>query len=316
MDAASATYENAGLEKFELLPSVKDWKDKGYKILVINLPITGEWVYRRFMESLIGMIAGDAYMYFLSDKIKICVNICCDFPIDHNRNKSVRVALEKFGADYIMQMDTDQTFHAGTIMQLWKSLHTPDPDGKEREVVAGMYFMKNPPFRPVLGPFVGWEPGMDHDYLDRFGFVCHGECGDEKHKEGAHQLVRWSGPHRWPDDRLFRVDVIGVGCVLSRASMWKRLAYPFFRYSPDPLRGKTNGDAQEISEDMYWCANMHRKGVKVWIDPLVQCGHIGILESNRDVYLGGFKAMEAAVAKLPDDDPQKKQFLENLVDVR
>ena len=314
--AASATYENAGLEKMELLPGVKDWKDKGYRILVVNLPMTGEWVYKRFMESLMAMCAGDAYMYFLSDKIKIFINICGDFPIDHNRNKSVRVALEKFGADYIMQLDTDQTFHAGTIMRLWESMHKSAPDGTEPEVVAGMYFMKNPPFRPVLGPYTGWEAGMDLDYLDRFGFVCRGECGDAKHVAGAHQLVRWSGPHYWPEDKLFRTDVIGVGCVLSRASMWRKLTYPFFRYSPDPLRGSKNGDAPEISEDMFWCANMHRAGVKVWIEPKVQCGHIGILEANRELYLGGFQSTLKVIEALPEGDATKKKFKEGIVDVR
>lgn len=317
MNAASVTtYDKADLEPMELLPAAKDWKDKGYKILVINLPMTGEWVYRRFMESLFALCAGDAYMYFLADKIKIILNICSDFPIDHNRNKSMRVALEKFGADYIMQMDTDQTFHAGTIMRLWESMHAPAPDGKEPEVVAGMYFMKNHPFRPVLGPYSQWEPGMDAKYLDQLGFICRGECGDQVHAGGAHQLVRWTGPHYWPEDKLFRVDVIGVGCVLSRASMWRRLQYPFFRYSPDPINGQKKGSAQEISEDMFWCANMHRAGVKVWIDPRVKCGHLGVLEVDQGIYQGSFQTMLKAVEDLPESDEGKRKFKEGLVDLR
>lgn len=313
MNAASVmTYENAGLEKMELLPEVKELKEKGYRILVVNLPMTGEWVYRRFMESLMGMIMGDAYMYFLADKIKILVNICSDFPIDHNRNKSVRTALEKFGADYIMQMDTDQTFPRGTIMHLWESLHAKP----EAELVAGMYFMKNHPFRPVLGPYTEWEGGMDAKYLDANGFLCRGQCGDPEHAGGAFQLVRWSGPHYWPEDKLFKVDVIGVGCVLSKASMWRRLEYPFFRYSPDPMNGQKKGNANEISEDMFWCANMHRAGVKVWIDPRVKCGHLGVLEVDQGIFQGSFGATLKAVEALPDTDKGKKAFKENLVDLR
>lgn len=317
MNAASVTtYEQAGLEKMELLAGAKEWKAKGYKILVVNLPMTGEWVYRRFMESLMGMLMGDAYMYFLADKIKIFVNICSDFPIDHNRNKSVRVALEKFGADYILQLDTDQTFHQGTIMNLWESLHAPNADGSERELVAGMYFMKGHPFRPVLGPFTAWEQGMDAKYLDKLGFLCKGECGRPEHKDGGHQLVRWSGPHYWPEDKMFKVDVIGVGCALSRASMWRRLQYPFFQYSPDPMNGMKKGNAMEISEDMFWCANMHRAGVQVWIDPRVKCGHLGILEVDQGIYQGGFRASLQAVEALPEGDPGKKVFMEHLIDLR
>lgn len=317
MSAASVTtYDKAELERMEILPGAQEWKDKGYKILVVNLPMTGEWAYRRFLESLMGMLMGDAYMYFLADKIKIFVNICSDFPIDHNRNKSARVAIERFGADYILHLDTDQTFPQGTIMHLWESLHAPNADGSEREIVAGMYFMKNHPFRPVLGPFTEWEPGMDSKYMDRYGFICHGECGEAGHKDGAHQLVRWAGPHFWPEDKLFRVDVIGVGCALSRASMWKKLQYPFFRYSPDPLNGMKKGDVLEISEDMFWCANMHKAGVKVWIDPRVKCGHLGVLEADQGIYQGGFQASLAAMQALPDDDAGKKNFMGALVDLR
>lgn len=316
MNAASVTtYEKADLERMELLPEMKELKDKGYRILVVNLPMTGEWVYRRFMESLMGMLMGDAYMWFLADKIKIVANICSDFPIDHNRNKSVRVALERFGADYIMQLDTDQTFHRGTIMHLWESLHRPAPDGKEPELVAGMYFMKNHPFRPVLGPYAEWEPGMDAKYLDSLGFICRGQCGDPAHAGGAHQLVRWTGPHYWPEDRLFRVDVIGVGCVLSRASMWRRLEYPFFAYSPDPIKGMRKGNAMEVSEDMSWCAKMHKAGVKVWIDPRVKCGHLGVLEVDQGIFQGGWQSTLKAVEQMPDDEGKRK-FMEAIVDLR
>lgn len=314
--ASYATYDEqvkAGtIKPFDMLPAAKKLKADGYKILVVNLPMTGEWVYRRFMESLMGMIMGDAYMYFLADKIKICVNINSDFPICANRNKATRVAIEKFGADYIMNLDTDQTFHASTIMNLWDSMHKPAPDGSEIEAVAGMYFMKHPPFKPVLGPFTGWEQGMDAEYLDKHGFLCDGECGQHAERK---QLVRWCGPHFWPEDKLFRADVIGVGCVLTRASMWKRLQYPFFRYSPDPMHGQEKGNIQEISEDMFWCANMHKAGVKVWIDPRVQCGHIGILEAEQGHFRGGFEAAQAAVEKMTDE-VAKKKWKEALVDVR
>lgn len=317
MSAASVTtYETTDLQRDELIPEIAELKKQGYRILVVNLPMTGEWVYRRFMESLMGMLMGDAYLYFLADKVKIVANICSDFPIDHNRNKSVRTALEKFGADFILQLDTDQTFDRGTIMRLFESINTPEADGSEREVVAGMYFMKNHPFRPVLGPYTEWEASMDSAYLDKMGFLCRGECGRPAHAGGAHQLVRWSGPHYWPEDKMFQVDVIGVGCVLSRASMWRRLDYPFFRYSADPINGMKKGHAAEISEDMFWCANMHKAGVKVWIDPRVKCGHLGVLDVEQGHFRGGFQAALAAMEALPDGDERKAKFMGAIIDLR
>lgn len=316
-NAASVTnYEKMDLDRMELLPGVKQLKEEGWKILVVNLPMTGEWVYRRFFESCLGMCAGSAYQFFHSQGVRMLVNICSDFPIDYNRNKSARVAIEQFGADWIMNLDTDQTFKPSTIIDLWTRMSKPAPDGSEIEMLAGMYFMKNAPFKPVLGPYVGWEPGMDHDYLDAQGFVCHGECGDEKHKEGAHQLVRWAGPHYWPADKLFRADVIGVGCVLSKASAWKKLDYPFFKYNPNPMTGKRNGNINEVSEDMLWCANIHRAGVKIWIDPTVQCGHIGVLEATQDLFRGAFEASRAHVATLPADNETRKTFEAGVLDVR
>jgi len=304
------------LDRFEMIEGAKKLKEMGYRILVVNLPMTGNWVHRPFFESCLGMCAGSAYQYFDSQKVRMLVNICSDFPIDHNRNKSARVAIEQFGADYIMNLDTDQTFKPSTIVEMWERIHKPAPDGSEIEALAGMYFMKNPPFRPVLGPFTGWEAGMDHDYLDKQGFVCHGECGDEEHSKGAHQLVRWCGPHYWPEDKLFRADVIGVGCVMTKASMWAKLEYPFFKYAPDPMKGPKNGDANEISEDMFWCANMHKAGVKVWIDPSIQCGHLGVMEANRDMNRGALESAKAYFASLPADNKSRLSFEQGIVDVR
>lgn len=298
--------------------AVKRYRDKGYKIMVINIPLTGEWVYKRFMESMLAMTSGDAYNYLMSEKIKTFINICGDFPIDHNRSKSIKIAIDKFKADYIMQLDTDQTFHQMTIADLLHSLHKPAPDGSEVEIVTGMYYLKKPPFRPVLGICKGWNKdlALNEKYLRERGFVCHGECGDERHKTGTHQLVRFQAPHYWPSDKIFRSDVIGVGCVLSKASMWKKLEYPYFRYSPNPITGPEDNDAQQISEDMFWCASMHLAGIKVWVNPAVQCGHIGTIEINYDMYKGHFKAALEHVDSLPKDDPLRATFKREVLDLR
>ena len=304
--------------EIKMADDIKRFKDKGYKVLSVLLPITSEWVYRRFMESLLGMCAGDAYNWFLAQKIKMVVNIEQDFPICHNRNMGILNARYRWGADYIMQLDTDQTFLNGSIMELFETMKKPAPDGTQVDVVSGMYYMKRPPFRPVLGiydPKVEGEIKDNWALLDKSGFVCRGECGEDRHKGGEAQIVRWMAPHSWPDDKIWRADVIGVGCVLSRAEVWDKIPFPYFKYSTDPIRGNKFKEMPMISEDMFWCAQMHKAGVKVWIDPKIQCGHIGVLESNRQLYETGFQMTKARFEALPDDNPEKKKFMEALLNV-
>jgi hypothetical protein len=268
---------------------------------------------------MLSMFAGDAYNVLLSKKIKPMLFFCHDFPIDHNRNKSVKFALEMYKADYLMQFDADQTFKQDTVTNLLERLEAPAPDGSQVEIVAGMYYLKAPPFRPVMGRYTGWEPEAKANQaeMEKHGFVCHGECGDPAHKDGeAHQLMKYQPPHFWPDDRMFRVDVIGVGCALSRASMWEKLRYPYFAYAPNFKDGHLRNFANEISEDMSWCAQMHRAGVKVWVDPRVQSGHIGILEADKSLYDGHFEAARRHLDALPDSDPLRQEFMRNLLDLR
>ena len=45
-------------------------------------------------------------------------------------------------------------------------------------------------------------------------------------------------------------------------------------------------------------------------------GHIGILESNRSLFDGHFKAALDHINSLPDSDPTKKRFLDQVLDLR
>ena len=77
------------------------------------------------------------------------------------------------------------------------------------------------------------------------------------------------------------------------AEVWDRIPFPYFKYSTDPIIGHKFNEMQMISEDMFWCAQMHKAGIKVWIDPKVQCGHIGVLEATRTLYETGFEMAKA-----------------------
>jgi len=94
--------------------------------------------------------------------------------------------------------------------------------------------------------------------------------------------------------------------------MWDKLDFPYFRYGPDPIVGHKFNEMNSISEDMYWCAQMHKKGVKVWVDPKIQCGHIGILEADRTLYEGAFNVAKRNYSEKPDGDPDKEKFIKAL----
>ena len=296
--------------------AAKRWKDKGYKLMCLNLPITGEWVLKRFMESLLSIAAGDAYNYLLAQKVKLMVNINGDFPIDSNRNLSVIAARDVFLADYTLHLDNDQTFPSDTVMNLWESLNGKAPDGSQVEFVAGMYYLKRHPFRPVIGRYVKNSEAETSraDHFRSLGLWCDGECGDPAHKAGA-QIVRFQAPHFWPTDKLYRADVIGVGCCMTSMAVWNKLEYPYFRYTLDPSSEGGPG-AKTVSEDMAWCAQLHKAGVKIWIDPRVQCGHVGVLEANEGLYLGAFEDAYKTMAALPEGDENRKNFMANILDVR
>lgn len=321
----AATVEKKEEVKDPVVEQVEYWKARGYDILVILLPLTGEHVYKRFMGSMLAMTCGDAYNVLLSRKIKPMIHFSADFPIDHNRNSSVDLARKLYGAKYIMQFDTDMTFQADTIFEMLDAIEKPAPDGSEVEIISGMYFGKQPPFRPVGGMFTDWEPALAANVkvMEKFGMVCSGSCGDKRHKTrkgkgdfpSSYPLVKFQSPHYWPDKDLFRVDVIGVGCVLSRATMWDKLTYPYFDYAPNVSTGQARNFAREVSEDMIWCAKMHTAGIKVWMHPGIKCGHIGVLESNKDLWEGHFKMFKDHVSKMKDDDPRAVTFNENILDM-
>lgn len=295
------------------------YKKAGIEVLVVNIPQTSPYWMAPFVESLLSMVAGEIYNNLLRKfKVKLYLNLDTNFPIDYNRNNAMTKALEVFDADYIMQFDTDMTFDIDTIPALLEAIKAPSPDGDQVEIVSGIYFLKHPPFRPVLGLYTSWEKEMlvNEAFLRGHGFVCGGECKDPRHAAGTHQLMRFQAPHFWPSEKLFRADVIGVGCVLSRASMWRKLSYPYYRYGPNPIHGPARNGAAEVSEDMYWCAQMHRAGIKVWVHPSVECVHLGVMKVSGSMYRGHFSAAQARIRALPEGHPEKKLFMDNVLDLR
>jgi len=127
-----------------------------------------------------------------------------EFPIDACRNMAVAEILEK-NFDISVWFDADQTFPKNMIFRL---LNNPEP------IVAGMYYVKAPPFYPVV-----FKETKGTDFL-------------------------WFKPIiEFPEDDYFYADMIGMGCVKIDVKVFKEIAntfeagekLEFFRYGINPV---------------------------------------------------------------------------------
>lgn len=68
----------------------------------------------------------------------------------------------------------------------------------------------------------------------------------------------------------FEVDACGFGCVLVNSRVFHSIEYPAFKNTwMDPQDWK-------MSEDLYFCRKAKQQGFKIWVDPTVRCGHLGL----------------------------------------
>lgn len=68
------------------------------------------------------------------------------------------------------------------------------------------------------------------------------------------------------NESRIRVKGGGFGCALVKRQVFDQLPYPWFKY--------VNYDSGSVlSEDLYFCSEANKKGIEVWADTRVRCGH-------------------------------------------
>lgn len=70
------------------------------------------------------------------------------------------------------------------------------------------------------------------------------------------------------EDKPFRVDCAGLGCVLFKREVFERLPYPWF-----DLKAGTD-EKIGYGSDMYFYTHARKHGLELWVDPTVQCQQI------------------------------------------
>lgn len=286
------------MAKIEVDPWAKSVKDSGQKVLVVVMPMTGNLVHKKFFISAMNVMSAGVINALANQGIQMTLHINPNFPIDYNRNSSVDHCLEKYLADYIFFMDTDQTFPKDSLLRMFETISEDTP------VVTGMYYKKSSPFDCVTGRFVDWdeESLANKKHIEDQGFVT---------KDGK-QCLYYKGITYFDKDVPFWVDCFGMGCVLAMADVFRNIERPYFKYTYDPRTG--DGALLKNSEDMWFCASLKKAGIKALCEPRVQCGHITEIESNCELYENSRDSSFDTTKRLKPDLYQK--IMERVLDVR
>lgn len=69
-------------------------------------------------------------------------------------------------------------------------------------------------------------------------------------------------PLIWPPEKLCEVDAVGFGACLMRMDVLERMQEPYFAFN-------------NCGEDIYFCVHAKEQGIKIWLDPTYELGHVG-----------------------------------------
>jgi hypothetical protein len=116
-----------------------------------------------------------------------------------------------------------------------------------KDVISGIYYKKGPPHFPVCWM---WDNLED-------GFVR--SCWSES-------------------DEPMKIGGSGMGCMLVRTQVFKDMKKHFGDEEWFVCR---NGRG----EDVWFCRRLAEMGIDVWLDPTVECGHVGEYTYGRDDFL-------------------------------
>lgn len=109
----------------------------------------------------------------------------------------------------------------------------------DKDIVGGLYFERYHPYKPA----VFWKD-TDGDYALK----------------------------DIPQNKLVECDAIGTGCLLIKTSVFEKLEKPYFEYR----LGKygTFNDNKFFSEDIVFCETCKSKGMTIYCDTSIKCGHL------------------------------------------
>lgn len=152
------------------------------------------------------------------------------------------------GADYLMMVDSDVTVPRDALVHLIEH---------GQRVVTGYYMHRS------KGTNATTERTNVCRLADAGGKPYFGYPAESQMTGEELRGMRDSG------ETLVQVHGCGMGCVLIDVSVFHEARYPWFDWVnyPDDNRGL-------LSEDLYFCEQMHNECIPVHVDTRVSCGHL------------------------------------------
>ena len=135
--------------------------------------------------------------------------------------------------DFVLWVDSDMAFKPDLLERLMA-----DMDG--RDIVAPLFFMRNPPYEPVM-----------------YSKLRKGLTPAENEHE---KLIDY------PENEMFTVEGVGFGCVLMRTKVIQDVVDRYHE-----LFGHITG----YGEDLSFCIRARGCGYDIWVDPTIEVGHKG-----------------------------------------
>lgn len=152
------------------------------------------------------------------------------------RNNIATLALER-GVDYLLFVDNDVTLPHDALANMLAD---------DVDVVLGYYAHRNKNNEEALKTNVCKRGEINYSMQ---------YTGDEIAE------LRRKGEH------LVRVHGGGMGCALIKTEVFKRISYPYYKWTD-------YGNGKMLSEDLWFCEQCKWEHIKVWMDTRVQCGHM------------------------------------------
>jgi len=227
---------------------VTDWTvPEGSRALLVAVCSNERNVYRQTVKSLWKNFFGATVTHALQahgwqDAEPAYVD---HYPSVAAQRDYAMMAALKMGASHVLFLDADMTWTKdGSLLYKMLPYHS-------HGIVSGVYHLKAWPYWPVV---------LERPYVNTSDF----------------QIDYYYTRDRLTEGKLFRADLIGMGCALvpvkAAVAIGKR---PWFEYMPD------KHGLPAVTEDVAFCARARAIGCPIWVDPAIECGHIAQQEITR-----------------------------------
>ena len=204
--------------------------------ILIAVP-TFESIYPDTFKSIYGLDSAGHEVFF--DYIR-------GYDVATARNKIAQAAIDE-GADYVLMVDNDVVLPEDALVNMTDDL---------RDVCLGYYAHRDDDniYRGRTSVCKLLQP----DGSKYFNYPLESEYTAEELQE-----LRRSGTTK------LRIHGGGMGCALINVDLFRSLNYPWYDWVnyADDNRGT-------LSEDLYFCERCRKKGVPIYTDTRLACGHM------------------------------------------